>query len=160
MLCDTEEKPGKACAFPFFAWQCITLQIQGRAVDLVIKDENDMNVFLRFLVQALNTVDGTANSAQFYIEAAALNEVARREKALNKKILARRKSIRLRGDEEYDQSLQLLQLSQAEKDRILEEKRREIHRQTMFKFTLMKVRSKISYYAFRRSMPIAELMLT
>lgn len=114
------EKDGKTCAFPFFAWQCITLQISGRSVDLVIKNENDMNVFLRFLVQALNTIDGCVNSAQFYIEASALNEVARREKILNKKILARRKTIRLKEDEEYDDTLRLLQLPQEEKDRILE----------------------------------------
>ena len=79
-----------------------------------------MNVFLRFLVQALNTIDGCVNSAQFYIEASALNEVARREKILNKKILARRKTIRLKEDEEYDDTLRLLQLPQEEKDRILE----------------------------------------
>ena len=119
-----------------------------------------MNVFLRLLVQALNTIDGSVNSAQFYIEASALTEVARREKALNKKILARRKAVRLKGDEEYDGTLQLLQLSHEEKDRILEEKRKEIHRQTMFKFSLMRVRSKMSYYAFRKRMPINELMLS
>lgn len=110
MRCDSQ-KVGAACAFPFFAWQCITLQISGRSVDLVIKDDRDMNVFLRFLVQALNTVDGYVNSAQFYIEASALNEVARREKVLNKKILARRKTVRLKGDEEYDGPLRLLTLS-------------------------------------------------
>lgn len=118
-----------------------------------------MNVFLRFLVQALNTMDGFVNSAQFCIEASALNEVARREKLLNKKILARRKTVRLKGDEEYDGPLRLLTLPQEEKDQIMEEKRREIHRQTMFKFSLMRVRSKISYYAFRRRMPVHELML-
>ena len=158
MRCDSQ-KVGAACAFPFFAWQCITLQISGRSVDLVIKDDHDMNVFLRFLVQALNTMDGYVNSAQFYIEASVLNEVARREKALNKKILARRKTVRLKGDEEYDGPLRLLTLPQEEKDQIMEEKRREVNRQTMFKFSLMRVRSKISYYAFRRRMPVHELML-
>ena len=50
------------CSFPFFAWQCITLQIKVRCVDLVIKDDNAMNLFLRFLVQALNTMDGHHDS--------------------------------------------------------------------------------------------------
>ena len=49
---------------PFYAWQCITLQLKGRMIDLVIKNEKSMSLFLRFLIMATNTLDGVANSAQ------------------------------------------------------------------------------------------------
>ena len=39
------------------------------------------------------------------------------------------------------------------------EKRREIHRQTIFKYTLMKIRSKIAYSAFQNRMSINEVFL-
>merc|ERR1719424_2510200 len=83
------------CSFPFFAWQCITL---------LIKDDNAMNLFLRFLVQALNTMDGHQDSAQFFIDAATINEIDRRERKLNKRVLKIRKVTPLADDEEYDDS--------------------------------------------------------
>lgn len=53
---------------PFYAWQCITLQLKGRMIDLVIKNEKSMNLFLRYLIMATNTMDGVKNSAQFLID--------------------------------------------------------------------------------------------
>jgi hypothetical protein len=34
---------------PFYSWECITLQLEGRDVNLVIKDEGEMMMFLKFL---------------------------------------------------------------------------------------------------------------
>ena len=65
-----------------------------------------MDILLRFLVQALDTVDGTKGTAEFYTEAALHYEIERQEKALNKKTLkARAKLETLREDEEFDDSL-------------------------------------------------------
>ena len=90
------EKDGKECVFPFFAWQCLTLHISGssqaRCVDLVIKDRDDMNRILNFFVMELNTVDGTRNSAQFYIDASVIYEIARQERKMNRKIMIMRKA--------------------------------------------------------------------
>lgn len=47
---------------PFYSWQCLTLQLGHRDVDLVIKNEKDMDDILRVLVQDLNTVDGQRDS--------------------------------------------------------------------------------------------------
>ena len=80
------ERPGGRCNFPFFSWQCITLQIAGRTVDLVIKNAEDMTLLLRFLVTALNTVDGIRDSAEWYVKAALHYEIERQEKRLNRKI--------------------------------------------------------------------------
>jgi len=68
---------------------------------------------------------------------------------MNKKTLkARAKLEPLREDEEFDENLQLVFLTDAQKEQIRLDKQKEIYRQTMFKFSLMRVRAKISYYAF------------
>lgn len=49
---------------PFHSWNCITLKLGRRDVDLVIKDEHQMQVLIKFLVFSLCTLDGTKNSAR------------------------------------------------------------------------------------------------
>ena len=49
---------------PFFAWQCITLKLENRNIDLVILDEKEMFMLLRFLLLSLKSIDGFKNSAQ------------------------------------------------------------------------------------------------
>ena len=58
---EIEKQNGKN--LPFFSWECVTLQLAHRDVDLVIKDEENMNKLLTFLVYKLRTVDGERNSA-------------------------------------------------------------------------------------------------
>lgn len=70
-----------------------------------------MNRILNFFVLELNTVDGVRNSAQFYIDAATIYEIARQEKRMNKKIMAMRKLRPLKANEEYDGPLRLLALT-------------------------------------------------
>jgi hypothetical protein len=43
---------------PFYAWECITLILASREVDLVIRDQHQMNDLLSYLILKLNTVDG------------------------------------------------------------------------------------------------------
>lgn len=158
------QAPGVKTSFPFFSWQCLTLVFSTRTVDLVIKDDRKMDVLVRFLVQALNTIDGRSGSANFYIEAAIINEIARREKRLNKRRRAIRSKILeagpLASDEEFDEPLQLLKISDEEKAQIRYEQTKEINRQTMFKYTLMRIRAKIGYHAFQKRMTVNELILT
>ena len=49
-------------ALPFYAWECITLQLKHRDIDLVIKSEEEMRCFLIFLIVKLNTHNGMINS--------------------------------------------------------------------------------------------------
>ena len=35
---------------PFYSWNCITLQLKHRDVDLVIRDGKHMEIFLRFII--------------------------------------------------------------------------------------------------------------
>jgi|TARA_B110000285_G_scaffold127678_1_gene143872 hypothetical protein len=48
---------------PFFAWDCITLILSHREVDLVIRNEAEMKILLQFLIYRLKTLDGNKNSA-------------------------------------------------------------------------------------------------
>ena len=48
---------------PFYAWECITLDLGYREVDLVIRNEDHMNKLLKFLIYSLRTLDGSRNSA-------------------------------------------------------------------------------------------------
>ena len=57
-------KKGRRKVLPFYAWQCITLILENRSVDLVIKNEQNMDFFIQFLVASLNTIDGYKNTAQ------------------------------------------------------------------------------------------------
>lgn len=54
----------KRTNFSFYAWQCITIVLPNRNIDLVIKNEENMIFFLRFLIMSLNTFDGIKNSAE------------------------------------------------------------------------------------------------
>ena len=59
---------------PFYSWQCLTLSLGEREVDIVIQDEKQMNYFLRFLIQSLCTVDGKRGSAKKILEIMILQE--------------------------------------------------------------------------------------
>ena len=51
------------CELTLFSWECITLQLTHRDVDLVIKDEAMMKQFLKFVIANMRTLDGKKNSA-------------------------------------------------------------------------------------------------
>lgn len=53
---------------PFYSWQCITLELKHRSVDLVIPDEKDMEKFLKFLIHNLRCMDGVKGSADKLLE--------------------------------------------------------------------------------------------
>lgn len=48
---------------PFLAWQCLTIQLKNRNLDLVIKDEADMDRVLSILIYKMHTLDGYKNSS-------------------------------------------------------------------------------------------------
>ena len=49
---------------PFYAWQCITLNMETRDVDLVIPNEKDMEMLLKFLIFELKTINGEKGTAK------------------------------------------------------------------------------------------------
>jgi hypothetical protein len=64
MNSDTEDMED----LPFYSWNCLTLQMSHRDVDLVIRNDNDMEKVLKFLIYNLKTLDGSKNSALKMIE--------------------------------------------------------------------------------------------
>ena len=104
--------------FPFFAWQCISLVTSTRTIDLVIKNDKQMDTFIRFLIVALNSIDGNKNSAQFLIDASTLSDIQKAEKRNNKKRMQVRNTITLEDDEEWDEDLQWKFLTEEQKQKI------------------------------------------
>ena len=54
---------------PFYSWQCLTIQLEGRDIDLVVPDDRDMDKLLRVLIYNMKTVNGDRGSAVKLIEA-------------------------------------------------------------------------------------------
>lgn len=138
----TNVKKSRRKILPFYAWQCITLVLKDRMVDLVIKNEKNMDLFIRFLVISLNTIDGYKNTAEPYIIASYKHELKLRAKQLKDTFTSRAKGnqrVCLKRD---------LQLSQESKEQIKLTKKIALYQKTCLKFKLMRIRSKISYQAF------------
>lgn len=53
----------KKIELPFYAWQCLSLQLRHRTIDLVIQDDAMYNKLVEFLIISLQTVDGVRDSA-------------------------------------------------------------------------------------------------
>jgi len=115
----------KDSSFTFFPWECITILLKHREVDLVIRNEEHMKLFIRFLVYSLKTVDGNKNSAEGIHRALFNQEVASlRKKCIN--------------------------LTPRVEDEIREKIRHQTMLKTSLKYTICKVRQKISFIAFRK----------
>lgn len=51
------------------SWNCITLQLRNRDVDLVINDDKDMKIFLKYLIISLRTINGRKDSGSKLLDA-------------------------------------------------------------------------------------------
>ena len=48
---------------PFYSWECLTIDIGSRDVDLVIRSEKNMESILKFFISKMRTLDGLKGSA-------------------------------------------------------------------------------------------------
>lgn len=65
---------------PFFAWQCISILMPGRTIDLVIPSGSQMKTLIKYLIWSLETVDGFRGTARPYLDTVnniAINKVVR-----------------------------------------------------------------------------------
>ena len=118
---------------PFLGWNCITLYLKDREVDLIIKDEKDMEYFIKFLIVKLRSADGIRDTST---------------KLLN---------------ELNQQSLRLMNItlpSASQLDRISKENEHFLLKKVYMKYHMMRVRQKISYIAFLNKKTITELILS
>lgn len=53
----------------FHAWNCITLQVKNKGdVYLIIKNEDVLSQFIKFLIYSLETMDGIRGTARSFIK--------------------------------------------------------------------------------------------
>jgi len=102
---------------PFYCWNCITLVMKHRYVDLVIKNEDDMNILLKFLIYTLKTADGNRNSAPPIIEALNCQKINEYKTQFNKESISKKKEIEIIRFNEYN-----------------------VYKKVLFKYKIMKVR--------------------
>ena len=69
LMKDTKKRKfrGGNVTLPFYSWQCLTLQLSDRDVDLVIKDQKSMDLLIKFLVFSMNTKDCRKDSAESHV---------------------------------------------------------------------------------------------
>ena len=82
-----ERKYQNAESMPFFAWQCISLTLAHRDVDIVIRNQKEQNNLVKFLLYKMNTIDGRKDSAKGVIkvlEKQAVDEYKRQRGIRNK----------------------------------------------------------------------------
>ena len=48
---------------PFYSWECLTINLKDRDVDLVIKNQGEMDRLVKYLLYRINSIDGNRNSA-------------------------------------------------------------------------------------------------
>ena len=122
---------------PFYAWNCLSIQLAKRTIDLVVPDEKAMFNLLKILVYKMNTLDGVRGSsltlqrAVFRLECKKLPQYRNREK-----------------------------IYRETKEQIKEEVRTMVFRKAMLKYRILAIRSKISYQAYFKKVTIVELFLT
>ncbi len=51
-------------SMPFYAWQCLSIQLPTRSVDLVIFEEKDMIAVISLLIWKTKTINGVAGTAR------------------------------------------------------------------------------------------------
>ena len=69
---------------PFHSWNCLSIQLNHREVDIVIKDTNQMDFFLKFLIRNLRTIDGKRGTADVIIEEMTRENVIKYKKDNNR----------------------------------------------------------------------------
>ena len=62
-IISTEFQFHKSMTLPFYSWQCISLSLNNRDVDIVIKNERVQNNLVKYLLYKLETIEGKAGSA-------------------------------------------------------------------------------------------------
>ena len=121
---------------PFQAWNCITLHLPHREVDLVLPSEQDMIILIKFLVYRLETIDGqrgTAIPILKHLNSKKINEFLEQT---GRGVISRSREHQIMSSNEY-----------------------MVYKKVCLKYTIMRVRSKISYTALYNRQTVCELFM-
>ena len=124
---------------PFYSWQCITLYLSHREVDLVIPDQRDMSYFLRFLIYKLRTVNGQRGSAEPLLD------------------LANQQSLR---NHKQRSNMSGYKVSDSIVGNIESQNENQVFRKVYLKYLVMRVRAKISFIALEKRLTVMELLIS
>ena len=69
---------------PHYEWECLSIQFENKDLDLVIRDEFQMEVMLKLLIKYLNTFDGNKDSVKFLHKQRLLPKSVTVDKMLNR----------------------------------------------------------------------------
>lgn len=110
---------------PFYCWQCITLNLRTKDIDLVLAYQAQVKLFLEFLIYELNTVDGIRGTGlpiyqqkYEYLTRGSLNKTSANS------------------------------ITEESKELMIKTIRQTISSQIMIRYNILSVRMKISYMAF------------
>ena len=131
-LKDSTLANSKKVSMPFYAWQCISLQLEKRTIDLVVESEEQMINLIKVLVYKLNIIDGITSSSLRLQERIYHLELQKRSRDLRKS--KSKKTI----------------IGKNEKMRIRNEVKTMIYRKAVLKYRILIIRAKISYEAFKK----------
>lgn len=113
---------------PWYSWECLSLQLKHRDVDIVIRDQENMTKLLKFLIYSMDTIDGEKGSSIPY--QTFLVENLKKNKATDT------------SEEEIEFKV-----------------RHQLMKKTALKYSILRIRQKISFMAFMKKMTIQELIL-
>ena len=116
---------------PLYSWQCLTLQLGNRDVDLVIKDEKEMDRFLKFLIHNLRTLDGNRGSANKLLD------------VMNKQ-----------SEEHHKTQAKTRKISETVRANLDLTNEHTVFRKVHLKYLIMRLRAKISFIALKKRMTI------
>ena len=49
---------------PYHSWNCLTISLKERDIDIVVHDEQDLEKLIKFLMRRMNSIDGIKDSAE------------------------------------------------------------------------------------------------
>lgn len=55
-------------SMPLFAWQCLSISLKHRDIDISFKSQREQNNFVKFMLYKLNTVDGRRDNDKGVIQ--------------------------------------------------------------------------------------------
>jgi len=121
---------------PFYSWECLTLQLSHRDVDLVIRNESQMNCLLKLLIHSMRTMDGHKGTADKMLE------------AMNKQ-----------SKEEYLKHTGKQLISESVAQKIKQSNEHLLFRKVYLKYLILRIRAKISFMALKKRQTVTELFV-
>lgn len=145
--------------YPFFAWQCITLQTKYRDIDLVIANRNHMMQLVHYLVLVLKTVDGMRNSAMPYLNIQVIQQLLEEKATREKSGKVRNVGATYVDDEDIRMLKDLMERRPLRLEHMYQTQMQRLSLPVCKRFNLLVWRMKISYHAFRDGLTVAELFM-